>query len=181
MKRVSLAAVALTFVFISTRPVTGQVQGQWVSTGTMQSARELNAQALIAKGIVVSIGGVDNNGNLLASSELYSSSSGKWTLTGGMADAREVFPAVVLSNGKVLVSGGLGNGSTVLSGAELYDPTTGTWSSAGSLSVARFAHTATLLKNGKVLVAGGCTASDCTTNTGAVSYTHLTLPTILRV
>jgi hypothetical protein len=100
----------------------------------------------VVKCKVLSIGGVDNNGNLLASSELYSSSSGKWALTGSMSQARQVFPAVVLSNKKVLVSGGLGASGTVLAAAELYHPTTGAWSSAGSLSVARFAHTATVFE-----------------------------------
>ena len=151
MKRLSCAVFALTFVLIviGIQPLFAQVQGQWASRGTMQSARELNAQALLSNGKVLSIGGVDNNGNLLASSELYSSSSGKWALTGSMSQARQVFPAVVLSNKKVLVSGGLGASGTVLAAAELYDPTTGAWSSAGSLSVARFAHTATVLQNGK--------------------------------
>ena len=169
MKRLSCAVFALTFVLIviGVQPLFAQVQGQWASTGTMQSARELNAQALLSNGKVLSIGGVDNNGNPLASSELYSSSSGKWALTGSMSQARQVFPAVVLSNKKVLVSGGLGASGTVLAAAELYDPTTGAWSSAGSLSVARFAHTATVLQNGKVLVTGGCTASYCSTDTAA--------------
>jgi hypothetical protein len=164
MKRLSCAVFAFTFVLIviGIQPLFAQVQGQWASTGTMLSARELNAQVLLSTGKVLSIGGVDGSGNLLASSELYSSTSGKWTLTGNMSNARRVFPAVVLPNKKVLVLGGLGAGGTVLAGAELYDPTTGAWSSAGSLSVARFAHTATLLGNGKVLVAGGCTVSNCT-------------------
>jgi N-acetylneuraminic acid mutarotase len=166
MRRLAYAVFALTFVLIviDIQPLFAQVQGQWASTGTMQSARELNAQALLSKGKVLSIGGIDNNGNLLASSELYIPSSGKWTPTGSMSQARQAFPAVVLTNGKVLVSGGLGASATVLAAAELYDPTTGAWSSAGSLSVARFAHTATLLQNGKVLVTGGCTAN-CGTDT----------------
>jgi centrosomal CEP192-like protein/galactose oxidase-like protein/Kelch motif protein len=167
VKRLSFVVFALTFVLIviGIQPLFAQVQGQWASSGTMQSARELNAQVLLSNRKVLSIGGIDNNGNLLASSELYNSTSGKWTLTGSMSNAREVFPAVVLSNGKVLVSGGLATGSIVLGVAELYDPTSGAWSSAGSLSVARFAHTATLLGNGTVLVTGGCTASDCSTDT----------------
>ncbi|HWZ84349.1 MAG TPA: choice-of-anchor D domain-containing protein [Terriglobales bacterium] len=161
MKRLSCALFALTFVLVGIQSLLAQVQGQWASTGTMQSARELNAQVVLSNGKVLSIGGVDGSGNLLASSELYNPKSGKWALSGSMSQAREAFPAVVLPNKKVLVSGGLGASSTVLSGAELYDPTTGAWSSAGSLSVARFAHTATLLQNGKVLVTGGCTASIC--------------------
>jgi centrosomal CEP192-like protein/HYDIN/CFA65/VesB family protein/galactose oxidase-like protein/Kelch motif protein len=168
MKKVSCAvfalAFALTFVLLSIHPLSAQSQGQWASTSAMHSPRELNAQVLVS-GKVLSIGGVDNNGNVLASAEVYSASSGNWTLTGSMAVARELFPAVVLTNGKILVSGGLGASSTVLAGAELYDPTTGAWSSAGSLSVPRFGHTATRLPSGKVLVAGGCTASNCGTDT----------------
>jgi hypothetical protein len=136
----------------------------------MQSGRELNAQVRIAAGKVLSIGGGDNSGNILASAEVYSPTSGKWTLTGSMAEARGSFPAVVLTNGKVLVSGGVGTGNVILSGAELYDPATGTWSSAGSLSVARAAHTATLLPGGKVLVAGGCTTTPCTTTAVSELY-----------
>jgi N-acetylneuraminic acid mutarotase len=162
VKKFSCALFAL--LFVSFQPLIAQTQGQWASTGSMQSARELTAQVKVSGGKVLSIGGVDNNGNILASAELYSSSSGKWTLTGSMAEARESFAAVVLKSGKVLVSGGLGTSSIVLASAELYDPKTGVWTSAGSLSVARFGHTATPLSSGKVLVAGGCTASDCSTH-----------------
>ena len=130
----SFLCALFALVLVSIQPVSAQVQGQWATTGTMQSARELNAQVRLISGQVLSIGGVDNNGSLLASAEVYSAGPGAWTLTGSMAEARELFPAVVLTSGKVLVSGGLGTSSSVLAGAELYDPTTGTWSSAGSLS-----------------------------------------------
>jgi N-acetylneuraminic acid mutarotase len=165
IKRFSCAALTLTFVLANIHPVSAQVQGQWASAATMQSARELNAQVKLVNGKVLSIGGVDNSGNVLASAELYASGPNTWTLTGSMSEAREVFPAVVLANGKVLVSGGLGTGSTVLASAELYDPSTGVWSSAGNLSVARLGHTATLLQDGKVLVTGGCTSSLCGADT----------------
>ena len=89
MKRFSCAVFALTFVLVGIQPLFAQVQGQWASTGTMQSARELNTQVLLSNGKVLSIGGVDGNGNLLASSELYSASSGKWTLTGRMCRCRK--------------------------------------------------------------------------------------------
>jgi len=170
MKIFSCAVLALAFVLGSIWPLSAQVQGQWVNTGTMQSARELNAQVRVAGGRVLSVGGADSNGNVLFSAELYNQALGTWKLTGNMADARELFPAVVLTNGKVLVSGGVGASSSVLAGAELYDPTTGTWSSAGTLSMARFGHTATLLKTGKVLVTGGCTAGNCTSTAVSELY-----------
>ena len=165
MKRFCSTLFALAFGIAGIQPLCAQVQGQWTSTGTMQSAREDNAQVRLGGGQVLSIGGVDNNGNLLASAEYYSPATGAWSATGSMAEAREQFPAVVLASGKVLVSGGLGAGGTVLGGAELFDPATGAWSSAGSLSVARFGHTATLLQNGKVLVTGGCPATSCSPDT----------------
>ena len=165
MRKLSCAALLFAVVFVVLQGAFAQVQGQWAATGSMQSARELNAQAPIAGGKVLSAGGYDASGNVLSSAEVFTSSTGKWALTGSMADARELFPAVALKNGKVLVAGGLGISGIVLGGAELYDPTTGVWSSAGSLSVARYAHTATLLSNGNVLVTGGCTATGCITNT----------------
>lgn len=165
MKTLTRAVFLFAVVSAMLPPASAQIQGQWASTATMQSARELHALAKLAGGKALAVGGVDGSGNILASAEVFNSSTGKWTLTGSMAAAREEFPAVVFKNGKVLVSGGLGTASAVLAGAELYDPKTGTWISAGSLSVARFGHTATLLSNGKVLVTGGCTASDCSTDT----------------
>jgi N-acetylneuraminic acid mutarotase len=160
-----LACLLLTLVLATSQLLFAQTQGAWTTTGTMQTGREFNAQAKIASGKVLSMGGVDGSNNILSSAEVYSSSSGKWTLTGSMASAREYFAAVTLTTGKVLVEGGIGTGSVVLGTAELYDPTSGTWSSAGSLSVARAGHTATLLSNGKVLVTGGCTANPCGTFT----------------
>jgi len=158
---------ALTGVLAGVKPLSAQVQGQWTGAGSMQSPREVNAQVQVSGGNVLTIGGVDNSGNILASAEIYRTAKGTWTLTGSMQVAREMFPAVVLKNGKILVSGGLGTGSTVLGGAELFDPKTNAWTPAGSLSVARFGHTATLLPSGKVLLAGGCTASNCSTSTAA--------------
>jgi N-acetylneuraminic acid mutarotase len=158
----TLSCVAFVLVLASL-PLSAQVQGQWTATGSMQSARELNAQVRLAGAKALSMGGVDSNGNVLNSAEIYTSGTGKWTLTGSMAEARELFSAVLFSNGKILVSGGLGTGSVVLGGAELYDPTTGAWTPAGTLSVPRYGHTATLLPSGRVLVTGGCTDTTCAT------------------
>ena len=166
MKRSSCAVFVVALVLTGIQPLLAQVQGQWAGTGAMQSARASDAQVWMSNGKVLAAGGIDNSGDILATSEVYSPGPDTWTVTkGSMTEARELFPAVVLNNGKVLVSGGLGASSTVLAGAELYDPSTGLWSPAGVLSEARFNHSATLLTSGKVLVTGGCTASDCSTHT----------------
>jgi hypothetical protein len=167
VKKLSCAVFLFAVALATLQPASAQLQGQWASTGTMQSARELHALVRMTGGKALSVGGVDGSGNVLSSAEVFTSSTGKWTLTGAMAEARESFPAAMLGNGKILVSGGLGISSVVLAGGELYDTTTGAWSSAGLLSVARFGHTATILPSGKVLVTGGCTANGCTTNTAA--------------
>jgi N-acetylneuraminic acid mutarotase len=148
-------------VFFAIQPLSAQLQGQWMATGSLQSPREANAQLRLRGGNVLSVGGVDGSGNILASAEIYGRGSAAWQSTGSLKTARELFSAVALTNGKVLVVGGVGIGAAALGTAELYDPSTGTWSSGGSLSVARFGYTATLLGNGKVLVTGGCSASAC--------------------
>ena len=166
MVKLWCAASVLAALLPATQPVSAQVQGQWTVTGAMQSTREFGAQVLLtSNGKVLTVGGVNNSNNVLASAEVYSPSAGTWKLTGSMAQAREYFAAVVLKSGKVLVAGGLGASNIVLLGAELYNPSTGTWSSAGSLHVPRFGHTATLLPSGKVLVTGGCTSNTCTSDT----------------
>jgi hypothetical protein len=138
-----------------------QVQGQWTATGSMQSPRIKNVQLPLSGGRVLSVGGVDNNNNVLATAEIYSPGPGTWVSTGALATARAQSAGVVLKTGKILVAGGLSPSGAAIASAELYDPVAGTWSSAGALSVARYAHTATLLSNGKVLVTGGCAASGC--------------------
>src|SRR5437588_121391 len=158
-------AVSAMLLISNTQLLRAQVQGAWTLTGSMNSARELAAQATLGDGSILAAGGTDGT-NILSSAEVYSPSSGGWTPTGTMADAREDFPAVTLPDGRVLVTGGLGSSGSVLAGAELYDPASGTWSSAGALAVGRYFHTATLLKSGKVLVTGGCTVSGCSAFTG---------------
>src|SRR5579859_5214762 len=123
MKNFPRALISFLFLIVCPASLWAQVQGQWTSTGGMQSPRELNAQLPLSGGRALSVGGVDNSGNVLASAEVYSpASGGVWKLTGSMSAARQQFAAVVLNTGKILVEGGLGIGGVVLGRAELYDP-----------------------------------------------------------
>ena len=55
MKRLSWAVFASVLIVFGIQPLFAQVQGQWATTGTMQSARELNTQALLSNGKVLSM------------------------------------------------------------------------------------------------------------------------------
>ncbi len=64
MKKISCAVLLPVVVLAILQTVSAQIQGQWASTGSMQSARELNAQVRMSSGRVLSVGGVDNSGNV---------------------------------------------------------------------------------------------------------------------
>src|SRR5436190_24016096 len=100
-------------------------------------------------------GGLDSNGNISASAEVYDPASGIWTATGSLNTGRYLHTATLLANGMVLVAAGLDSNFNVSASAELYGPASGTWTATGSLNTARYEHTATLLPDGMVLVAAG--------------------------
>jgi hypothetical protein len=133
------------------------------ATGSMTIARKSHTATLLATGQVLVVGGRDNNGNVLASAELYDPTTGKFTATGSMSDSRVSHTAALLTNGQVLIAGGQDDSGAVLATAELYDPTKGTFTLTtaafpgigSNMTDSREFHTATTLLNGQVLIAGG--------------------------
>jgi len=115
------------------------------------------AATLLNNGKVLVAGGLDDNGNALATAELFDPTSGTFVPTGTMVNVRDGGTATLLKNGKVLVTGGSNGNPTegILATAEIYDPVNGSFAPTGSMAIARVDHTTTLLKSGKVLVAGG--------------------------
>ncbi len=135
--------------------------GTWRLTGSMNVARTTFPAVLLPHGKVLVAGG--GTGPccyfaIIASAEVYNTSTGMWTMTGSLNEARSNEPGMQLSDGTVLLAGGY---STVaLATAELYHPSTGVWTSAGSMSVARCCNAGTVLSNGTALVIGGHGTSD---------------------
>jgi Galactose oxidase, central domain/Kelch motif len=127
--------------------------GALVLASQMNSPRAAHTASLLPNGKVLMTGGMEREGVILDSAELYDSTTRTFANAGTMTTKRVGHSATVLGNGKVLLVGGFGD--TWLSSAELYDPATNTFAPVGTMSARRDGFTATLLTDGRVLIAGG--------------------------
>ncbi|MCY1079507.1 Kelch repeat-containing protein [Archangium lansingense] len=136
--------------------------GNWTSTGSMQTARSAHTATLVSKNgrALVLVAGGEGATSKLASAELYDPETGTWTATGNMGLVRYAHTATRLQDGRVLVAGGepsdLSDEFPEPRGrAELYDPATGSWAATGRMNRPRRSHAAVPLNTGHVLVLGG--------------------------
>ena len=79
--------------------------GAWTVTGSLNTGRFLHTVTSLPNGMVLVAGGLDNNFQATASTELYDPGSGTWTATGNLNTARYEQTATLLPNGQVLVAG----------------------------------------------------------------------------
>jgi hypothetical protein len=130
--------------------------GTFVSTGSLNTARDTHTATLLNDGTVLIAGGFDSNANPLSSAEIYDPVAGTFTLTGSLNIGRAVHTATLLNNGMVLIAGGYDLNGNAVASAELYNPATGSFTVTGSLNTPRYdGAQGTLLNNGMVLLAGG--------------------------
>jgi hypothetical protein len=141
----------------------------FTNTGAMSTPRIQHTAVLIshcgcaADGKVLVAGGYDNQGNVLASAELYDPATQTFSATGNMQSPRFRHTATLLNDGTVLIAGGAsqlaaepGDINPSLNTAEIYDPKAGTFSfTKGAMTAHREAHGASLLHDGTVLLTGG--------------------------
>jgi hypothetical protein len=125
----------------------------------MKTARYAASAVTLDDGRVLVVGGIDSEGDVLRTAEVFDPDSGRWSSAGSLAKARAGFTLTLLPDGSVLAVGGDPGGSWAsdkpLASAERFDPSSGTWSPAASMATPRTLHVAALLEDGRVLVAGG--------------------------
>ncbi len=127
----------------------------------MLVARAMHTATAIDHGKAVLIaGGVNLQGGVESSAELYDASSGLFIATGNsMQSARYGHTATRLKNGTVLIAGGLDQNNNLLDSADIYDPKTGTFTATGPMTYPRAFHAASILKDGRVVITGGIAAN----------------------
>ena len=147
--------------------------GRVVSTGNMTAIRFDHAAVLLGNGQVLLVGGIDRNGSMQPTAELFNPAAGRFSQTSKPQSPHGWgVTATVLRDGKVLVAGGSTScGSPCYTAsAELYDPSTGTFVLTGSMTVPRAGARALLLPTGDVLLVGGTETSESSPNTTAELY-----------
>lgn len=158
---------------------TQDLRTEWISTGSMTTARNYHTATLLGNGQVLVAGGcaVPHCQPTLAGAELYDPRAGRWTATGSMLTPRLGHIAVLLTSGPhsgdVLVAGGYdyeADSTTFLSSAELYNPASRRWTATGAMRSMRSNYAATRLRDGRILVEGGISTNHTAPTASAEMY-----------
>ncbi len=137
---------------------TSRTLGSIVETGQMIAARFDHAAVLLPNGRVLIVGGIERNGVMQPSAELFDPATRLFTATGRpLVQHGWGVSATLLPNGKVLVAGGSTGCESpcYTASAELYDPVAATFAPTGKMTLPRAEARAALLRTGEVLLVGG--------------------------
>lgn len=137
--------------------------GSIVTTGQMVAPRFDHAAVLLPSGRVLIVGGIERNGIMQSSAELFDPASGRFIITGKpQAQHGWGVTATLLRDGKVLVAGGSTgcDSPCYTASAELYNPETGKFSATGKMTVPRAEARTAMLRSGDVLFVGGSASTN---------------------
>ncbi len=141
------------------QPVLNSVQlyskGELQQLPPLQQARARHSTVVLADGRVVVSGGFDQQGQPLASSEIWSPGAKTWRLLKPMQQGRYNHSISVLKDGSVMVAGGWGQDYQPLNSVELLDLNSETWSAGPELPVKLHGHSAIVQADGEVILVGG--------------------------
>lgn len=128
--------------------------GSFTPITETKEARFDHIAVLLNDGRILLAGGMQANGVVLASAEVYDPAQSVFTRVAPMAARRVGAVSALLPDGRVLIAGGW-DGSTNLATAELFDPATNHFILTGSMLKSRDHGEAVTLKDGRVLICGG--------------------------
>ena len=134
--------------------------GRVVPTGNTVEARFDHTATLLPDGKVLIAAGMERNGVIDPTAEVYDPHTKQFVSAGKMQTPRGWgVTATLLPEGKVLLAGGASASycgvSCYLANAELYDPISRTFSLTGDMTGPRAGASSILLQNGDVLIVGG--------------------------
>lgn len=117
--------------------------------------RVSHTATLLDDGRVLLVGGIDVQGNPLASAEVFNPATGQFTLVGSLSQARGTHTATKLPNGNVLIAGGTtaafqfpGLFGGASRSTEIFNPTTNTFSAGPNMLQRRMFHSAVAVRTG---------------------------------
>ena len=147
------ALMSLVGTILIVPPLWAQQSG-WVPTANLNQARAGHTATRLADGKILIVGG-ENQGGVVAQSEIFDPGSGTFSPGAALIVPRSDHSATLLPDGRVLVIGGRDQ-IGLLTSTEIFDPATNSFSPGPNLlKVARAGHSATVLADGRILFAGG--------------------------
>ncbi len=143
-------SLTLLLPFLGVLSLTGTL----TPTVKTEEARFDHSATLLNDGRILLAGGMQANGVVLASAEVYEPVQSAFNGVAPMAAKRVGAVSALLPDGRVLIAGGW-DGITNLATAELFDPATNRFTATESMLKPRDHAEALTLKDGNVLICGG--------------------------
>jgi hypothetical protein len=133
--------------------------GRFGGIGQMPEPREAASATVLADERILVAGGLNAQGQPVATAEIYE--EGSVVAAVPLATARAYHTATLLDDGRVLILGGLTSASPGEAYAEVFDPTSESFMAVEVVAddlYSRWAHAATVLPDSRILVTGGFVA-----------------------